>query len=102
MPEHLPRLKQLAGELEVPIFALGTVSQRNGYIPGSEWVDTVIHLHRDRRETKNEGRAPVSIVVSKKRFGLCGTCRMNFIPQTMRFEDVPDIEDNEDEQEETR
>ena len=102
MLEHLPRLKQLAGELEVPIFALVSVSQRDGYIPGSEWVDTVIHLHRDRRETKNEGRAPVSIVVSRNRFGLCGTCRMNFIPQTMRFEDVPDIEDNEDEQEETR
>ena len=102
MPEHLPRLKQLAGELEVPIFALVSVSQRDGYIPGSEWVDTVIHLHRDRRETKNEGHAPVSFVVTRNRFGLCGTCRMNFIPQTMRFEDVPDIEDNEDEQEETR
>lgn len=102
MPEHLLRLKPLAGELEVPTFALVSVSQRDGYIPGSEWVDTVIHLHRDRRKTKNEGHAPVSFVVTRNRFGLCGTCRMNFIPQAMRFEDVPDIEDNEDEQDETQ
>ena len=67
-----------------------------------ELADTVIHLYRDRRETKDEGGAPVSFVVTRNRFGLCGTCRMNFTPKTMRFEDDPDVEDNKNEQEETR
>ena len=98
-PENLPRLMKLSDELKVPVLVLVSIKKGTGYIPGAELADTVIHLHRDRMETKNEDSAPVCFVV----FGLlCGTCRMKFIPQTMRFEDVPDIEDNENEQEETR
>ena len=101
-PEHLPRLLKLSGELEVPVLALVQINKGNGGIPGLELADTVIHLHRDRMETKDEGGAPVSFVVTRNRFGLCGTCRMNFTPKTMRFEDDPDVEDNKNVQEETR
>ena len=62
----------------------------------------MIHLVRDRHETHNDQVAPVSLVVARNRFGLCGTCRLNFIPQTMRLENVHDMVDNENKQEETR
>lgn len=101
-PEHLTHLMQLAVELKVPILALVSIDKKNEYIPSAELADTVIHLYRNRMETKNEGEAPVSFVVIRNRFGLCGTCRLNFIPQTMRFKDYPDMKDNEDKQEETR
>ena len=65
-----------------------------------EAADTVIHFVRDRHETKNGQGAPVSLVVARNRFGLCGTCCLNFIPHTMRFENDHNMKDNE--QEETR
>lgn len=101
-PEHLLRLKRLAEEFKVPILALVSINKGNGFIPGAELADTVIHLYRDRVETKREGVAPVSFVVTGNRFGFCGTCRMNFIPRIMRFEDETDMEENEKPQEETR
>ncbi len=93
VPEHLPRLMQLAGELKIPVLALVSIPKGSGRIPGADLADTVICLHRDRMETKTGCGAPVSFAVSRNRFGLCGTCRLNFIPQTMRFEDISDIED---------
>ena len=93
LPDHLPRLLQLANELMIPVLALVSIQKGNGHIPGADLADTVICLHRDRMETKAEGGAPVCFIVSRNRFGLCGTCRMNFIPQTMRFEDIPGNED---------
>ena len=102
LPEHLSRLKQLTDELEVPILALVSINKGKGYIPGAELADAVIHLDRDRMENKREGAAPVSFAVTGNRFGLCGTCRLNFIPRTMRFEDKTDMDDNENQQEETR
>ena len=100
--ESLADLKRLAQELDIPVLALVSLKTDKSTAEIMEAADTVINLVRDRHETKNGQDAPVSLVVARNRFGLCGTCRLNFIPQTMRFEDVPDIEDNEDEQEETR
>ena len=69
---------------------------------GMESADTVIHLTRSRNECDPDLGAPVELIVTRNRFGLCGTCRLNFIPQTMRFENDHDMEDNENKQEETR
>ena len=93
--ERLSRLKTLAEKLEVPAVALVSVGEKNGGIPGSDMVDTVIYLNRSRRESETGTGAPVSLTVTRNRFGLCGTCRMNFIPQTMQFWSF----DNEDAEE---
>ena len=100
--ERLADLKRLAQELDIPVLALVSLKRDKSTAEIMEAADTVIHLVRDRHETKNDQGAPVSLVVARNRFGLCGTCRLNFIPQTMRFENDHDMEDNENKQEETR
>ena len=100
--ESLPALKRLAQELDIPVLALVSLKGDNGTAEIEETADTVIHLVRDRHETKKDQGAPVSLVVVRNRFGLCGTCRLNFIPQTMRFENDHDMEDYENKQEGTR
>ena len=101
-PESLAELKRLAQELDIPVLALVSLKSSESTAEIMDAADTVIHLVRDRHETKNNQGAPVSLVVARNRFGLCGTCRLNFIPQTMRFENDHDMEDNENKQEETR
>ena len=81
-PEDLAKLKQSAQQLDIPVLALVSAGKQT---EGMESADTVIHLIRERHETKNDQGAPVSLVVTRNRFGLCGTCRLNFIPQTMQF-----------------
>jgi len=81
--ESLAELKRLAQELDIPVLASVSIGKNITEI--MESADTVIHLVRDRHETKNGQGAPVSLVVARNRFGLCGTCRLNFIPQTMQF-----------------
>lgn len=98
--ENLAELRRLAQELNIPVLALVSLKRFESTAEIMEAADTVIHLVRDRHETKNGQGAPVSLVVARNRFGLCGTCRLNFIPQTMRFENDHDMKDNE--QEETR
>lgn len=100
--ESLAELKRLAQKLDIPVLALVSLKRDKSTAEIVEAADTVIHLVRDRHETQNDQGAPVSLVVARNRFGLCGTCRLNFIPQTMRFENVHDMEDNENKQEETR
>ena len=100
--ESLPALKRLAQELDIPVLALVSLKGDKGTAEIEETADTVIHLVRDRHETKKDQGAPVSLVVVRNRFGLCGTCRLNFIPQTMRFENDHDMEDYENKQEGTR
>ncbi len=100
--ESLAELRRLAQELDIPVLALVSLKRDKSTAEIEEAADTVIHLVRDRHETKNDQGAPVSLVVARNRFGLCGTCRLNFIPQTMRFENDHDMEDNENKQEETR
>lgn len=98
--ESLAELRRLARELDIPVLALVSLKRSESTAEIMEAADTVIHLVRDRHETKNGQGAPVSLVVARNRFGLCGTCCLNFIPQTMRFENDHDMKDNE--QEETR
>ena len=98
--ESLAELKRLAQELDIPVLASVSIGKNITEI--MESADTVIHLVRDRHETKNDQGAPVSLVVTRNRFGLCGTCRLNFYPQTMRFENDHDREDNENKQEDKR
>ena len=100
--ESLAELRRLAQELDIPVLALVSLKRSESTAKIMDAADTVIHLVRDRHETKNDHGAPVSLVVARNRFGLCGTCRLNFIPQTMRFENDHDMEDNENKQEETR
>ena len=100
--ESLADLKRLAQELDIPVLALVSLKRDKSTAEIMEAADTVIHLVRDRHETKNNQGAQVCLVVARNRFGLCGTCRLNFIPQTMRFENDHDMEDNENKQEETR
>lgn len=100
--ERLTDLKRLAQELDIPVLALVSLKRDKSTAEIMEAADTVIHLVRDRHETKNNQGAPVSLVVARSRFGLRGTCRINFIPQTMRFENDSDMEDNENKQEESR
>ena len=102
--ESLADLRRLAQKLDIPILALVSLKRDKSTAEIVEATDTVIHLVRDRHETKNAqcAPAPVSLVVARNRFGLCGTCRLNFIPQTMRFENDHNMEDNENKQEEIR
>lgn len=100
--ESLAELRRLAQELDIPVLALVSLKRSESTAKIMDAADTVIHLVRDRHETKNDHGAPVSLVVARNRFGLCGTCRLNFIPQTMRFENDHDMEDNENKQEKTR
>jgi len=102
--ESLAELRRLAQKLDIPVLALVSLKRAESTAEIVEAADTMIHLVRDRRETKKAhgAPAPVSLVVARNRFGLCGTCRLNFIPQTMRFENNHDMEDNENKQEETR
>ena len=100
--ERLTDLKRLAQELDIPVLALVSLKRDKSTAEIMEAADTVLHLVRDRHETKNNQGAPVSLVVVRNRFGLCGTCRLNFIPQTMQFKNDHDMEDNENKQEESR
>ena len=100
--ESLTDLKRLALELDIPVLALVSLKRDKSTAEIMEAADTVLHLVRDRHETKNNQGAPVSLVVARNRFGLCGTCRLNFIPQTMQFKNDHDMEDNENKQEESR
>lgn len=100
--ESLAELRRLAQELDIPVLALVSLKRSESTAEIMEAADTVIHLVRDRHEIKNGQGAPVSLIVARNRFGLCGTCRLNFIPQTMQFENDHDMEDNENKQEETR
>ena len=100
--DSLADLKRLAQELDIPVLALVSLKRDKSTAEIMEAADTVLHLVRDRHETKNNQGAPVCLVVARNRFGLCGTCRLNFIPQMMRFENDHDMVDNENKQEETR
>jgi replicative DNA helicase len=95
--ENFAELKRLTQELDIPVLAL--VSIRKDTTDIMESADTAIHLVRDRHETRNDQGAPVSLLVARNRFGLCGTCRLNYIPQTMQFRAFGnEIEDAENHQ----
>ena len=84
--EHLPRLKKLAQDLDVPILALVSIEKRDTHIPELDLADAAISLSRDRMKAKfDDGTVPVTFVVVGNRFGMRGTCRMSFAPETMRF-----------------
>ena len=95
--EHLPRLKKLAQELEVPILALMSVKKRDLHIKELDAADAVITLHRYRGAEKSAtGTAIADISVIRNRHGMCGTCRMYFTQHSMCFrEEIEEIRTEE-------
>lgn len=87
-PESLAKLKRLARELDIPVLALVSSRRDKSLTAITEPADTVIRLVRDRHGTKTDRGAPVELVVVRNRCGLCGACRMNFHPRTMRFREI--------------
>ena len=83
--ENLAELRKLAQKLEIPVLALVSLKRDNSSAEIMEPADTVIHLARERIGTEAGQGAPVSLVVARNRFGLCGTCQVKFFPQTMQF-----------------
>jgi len=83
--KDLPELKLLARELDIPVLALLSDGRKRKppLDPGA--ADTVIRLVRDRHEAGTGRGAPAALIVTRNRFGMCGTCRMDFFPHTMRF-----------------
>ena len=83
--ECLAELKHMAQELDIPVLALVSTGKEKNTMEITETADTLIHLVRDRHETKKDQEVPVSLIVARNRFGLCGTCRMKFNPETIQF-----------------
>lgn len=81
----LSDVRTLARELDVPVLALVSVEKTAGGIPDPDMADMVICLHRSRRPVNSRTEIPVSLVVARNRFGMCGTCRLSFVPQTLQF-----------------
>lgn len=100
-PEGLPALRQLARRLAIPLLALVSSGRETGSAEEIAAADTVIRLVRGRRRAGSEPGVPVWLRVTRNRFGLCGACRMTFVPQTMRFR-VPGCDGAEEEGSETR
>jgi replicative DNA helicase len=94
-------LKELARELEVPVVALSQLSRavelRDDKKPqlsdlresGSieQDADVVLLLFRSEYyEATEENRGLAEVICAKQRNGPTGTVRLQFVPQTMRFE----------------
>lgn len=84
-PACLSRVQQLARELDIPVLALVSLRKDKSAAEIMEQGDTVIHLTRDRDGESADIIPPAVLVVARNRFGLCGTCRLQFMPQAMQF-----------------
>lgn len=100
--KSLAALRRLAQKLDIPVLALVSLKRDKSTAAITEAADTVIRLVRGRNGTDADQGTPASLTVVRNRFGLCGTCRLRFVPRTMRFEDESDMEDNENNREKTR
>ena len=86
--DNCRKLKTLAKELDVAVMTLTEVHSRKDELMSRSIADTLITLSQEQKMDYDPNLgAPVDLVVSKKTNGLCGTCRMYFIPQTMLFKE---------------
>lgn len=87
-PDDCRKLKELAKELDIAVLALVSLYSRKDEILSRGIADTLITLHRERKADYDPDLgAPVELIVAKNKHGLCGTCRMYFIPEIMLFKE---------------
>ena len=87
-PDDCRKLKELAKELDIAVLALVSLYSRKDEILSRGVADTLVILHRERKvDYDPDLGAPVELIVSKNKHGLCGTCRMYFIPEIMLFKE---------------
>ena len=87
-PDDCRKLKELAKELDIAVPALVSLYSRKDEILSRGIADTLVTLHRERKADYDPDLgAPVEFIVSKNKHGLCGTCRMYFIPEIMLFKE---------------
>ena len=87
-PDDCRKIKELAKELNIAILALVSLYSKKDEILSLGLADTLIRLHRERKaEFDPDLGTPVELIVSKNKHGLCGTCRMYFIPEIMLFKE---------------
>lgn len=87
-PDDCRKLKELAKELDIAVLALVSLYSRKDEILSRGVADTLVILHRERKADYDPDLgAPVELIVAKNKHGLCGTCRMYFIPEIMLFKE---------------
>ena len=87
-PEACRQLKVLAKELDIAVLALIPLYSKKDEIVCRGTADTLVILHRDRKaDHAPELGAPAELIVAKNRHGLCGSCRIYFIPEIMLFKE---------------
>ena len=87
-PDECRKLKELAKELDIAVLALVSLYSRKDEILSRGIADTLVTLHRERKADYDPDLgAPVEFIVSKNKHGLCGTCRMYFIPEIMLYKE---------------
>jgi predicted transcriptional regulator len=87
-PDDCRKLKELAKELDIAVLALVSLYSRKDEILSRGVADTLVILHRERKADYDPDLgAPVEFIVSKNKHGLCGTCRMYFIPEIMLYKE---------------
>ena len=87
-PDDCRKLKELAKELDIAVLALVSLYSRKDEILSRGVADTLVILHRERKADYDPDLgAPVELIVTKNKHGLCGTCRMYFIPEIMLYKE---------------
>ena len=87
-PDACRKLKTLAKELDIAVLALVSLYSKKDDILSRGIADTFVTLHRERKADYDPDLgAPVEVTVSKNKHGLCGSCRMYFIPEIMLFKE---------------
>ena len=87
-PDECRKLKELAKELDIAVLALVSLYSRKDEILSRGVADTLVILHRERKaDYDSDLGAPVELIVTKNKHGLCDTCRMYFIPEIMLYKE---------------
>ena len=87
-PDECRKLKELAKELDIAVLALVSAYSKKNKILSRGIADTLVTLHRERKADYDPDLgAPVEFIVSQNKYGLCGTCRMYFIPEIMLYKE---------------
>lgn len=87
-PDECRKFKALAKELDIAVLILTDIRSQKDELISRSSADTFITLHRERKADYDPDLgAPVDFIVSKNTHGLCGTCRMYFIPEIMLFKE---------------
>ena len=87
-PDACRKLKKLAKELDIAVLVLVSLYSKKDEILSRGIADTFATLHRERKADYDPDLgAPVEVIVSKNKHGLCGSCRMYFIPEIMLFKE---------------